>query len=173
LPHIRVLRGLCSKIRGLRSTRLPFVAVDILTHHDGIRHSGFEGQSSSKSSGLLVLVACALQHLHMALAADSTIDIDTTADLDESLSFSKVRKRNPSSRFYSVLCDIISDKNTCLNCGGGGYPPHGGDVSICDFCPVHGRHDPHLPSKGSPSRVAKSQVSLLSRGALFLVSLLL
>jgi hypothetical protein len=31
-----------------------FVAVDILTHLDGIRHSGFEGQTSSIARGLLV-----------------------------------------------------------------------------------------------------------------------
>ena len=43
-----------------------FVAVGILTHIDEIRHSGFEGQTSTIARGLLVLVACALQHLRTA-----------------------------------------------------------------------------------------------------------
>ncbi len=40
-----------------------YVAVDILTNHDGIRHSGFEGHSSSTTNGLLFLIVCGLQHL--------------------------------------------------------------------------------------------------------------
>jgi hypothetical protein len=36
------------------------VTIGILTHGDGIRHSGFEGQTLETSKGLLVLVACAL-----------------------------------------------------------------------------------------------------------------
>jgi len=40
-----------------------FVAIDILTHIDGIRHSGFEGEPEETARGLLVLVACALQYL--------------------------------------------------------------------------------------------------------------
>ena len=38
-----------------------YVAVDILTHHDGIRHSGLEGQSSTTARGLLVFIACRYQ----------------------------------------------------------------------------------------------------------------
>ncbi len=34
-----------------------YVAVDILTHHDGERHSCFEGQSSSTTRGMLVIIA--------------------------------------------------------------------------------------------------------------------
>ncbi len=37
-----------------------FVVIDILTHTDGIRHSGFEGEPEVTAMGLLVLVACAL-----------------------------------------------------------------------------------------------------------------
>ncbi len=37
-----------------------FVAIDILTHADGIRHSGFEGEPEVTARGLLVLVAFAL-----------------------------------------------------------------------------------------------------------------
>jgi len=40
---------------------LLYVAVDILTHHDGVRHSGFEGHSSATIRGLLALIACILQ----------------------------------------------------------------------------------------------------------------
>ena len=40
-----------------------FIAIDILNHLDGIRHSGFEGQNSSVARDLLVLVACALQYI--------------------------------------------------------------------------------------------------------------
>jgi hypothetical protein len=36
------------------------VAIDILTHADGIRHSGFEREPEETARGLLVLVACAL-----------------------------------------------------------------------------------------------------------------
>ncbi len=37
-----------------------YVTVDILTNTDGIRHSGFEGQPSSTTRGLLVLIAWGL-----------------------------------------------------------------------------------------------------------------
>ena len=35
-----------------------FVAVDLLTHHDKVCHSGREGQSSVPARGLLVIIAC-------------------------------------------------------------------------------------------------------------------
>ncbi len=38
-----------------------YVAVYIITRHDGIRHSGFEGHTSTAARGLLVLIACKLQ----------------------------------------------------------------------------------------------------------------
>jgi hypothetical protein len=34
-----------------------YVAVDILTHHDGVRHSSLEGQSSTIARGLQVIIA--------------------------------------------------------------------------------------------------------------------
>jgi hypothetical protein len=40
-----------------------FVAIDILTHDDGIRHSSFEGHTIETTRDLLVLVAYALQFL--------------------------------------------------------------------------------------------------------------
>ena len=47
-----------------------FLAIDILTHNDGIRHFGFEGETMETARGLLVLLACALQFLHTAERAD-------------------------------------------------------------------------------------------------------
>ncbi len=42
-----------------------FVEIDILlTHNDGIRHYGFEGEPVETARGLLFLIACALQYLH-------------------------------------------------------------------------------------------------------------
>ena len=37
-----------------------YVIIDILTHNDGIRHFGFEGQTLETVKTLLVMVACAL-----------------------------------------------------------------------------------------------------------------
>ena len=37
-----------------------YVVVDILTHHDGIRYSGLEGQSSTTAMVLMALIACML-----------------------------------------------------------------------------------------------------------------
>jgi hypothetical protein len=95
-----------------------FVAVDTLTHHDGVHHSGLEGQSSSTANKLLVLVACALQHRCVAPLPDHTSDRDTLTDLAESFFFSEVRKRSRQARFCSILCDTLSDKDCLLHCGG-------------------------------------------------------
>jgi hypothetical protein len=69
------------------------VAIDILTHADGIRHSGFEGEPDEMAKGLLVLVACALQYLHKRGDADPTADFSTIEELAESFSFSEIQKR--------------------------------------------------------------------------------
>jgi hypothetical protein len=37
-----------------------YVAIDIVTHNNGIRYSGFELQTTETTRGLLVLVACAI-----------------------------------------------------------------------------------------------------------------
>ena len=86
-----------------------YVAVDILTNYDGIRHSGFEGQFSSTERGLLVLIAYGLQHFLQASPPGHTGDLDALADLAYSFSFDDVRKRTLQSRFYSFLCDTASD----------------------------------------------------------------
>jgi hypothetical protein len=82
-----------------------FVAIDIFTHNDDIRHFGFEGETMETAKGLLVLVAYALQFLHMAERADQTLDPSSIEDLAESFSFGKIRKRTLQTRFCSVLCD--------------------------------------------------------------------
>ncbi len=73
--------------------------MDILTHHDGIRHSGLEGQSSTTARGLLVLVACMLhQFLHNPPSIHE-VDMEALSDLDESFFFSEIRKYTLQSRF--------------------------------------------------------------------------
>ena len=47
-----------------------FVAIDILTHKDGIRYSGCEGKTTETVKGILVLEACAIQILHKADTTD-------------------------------------------------------------------------------------------------------
>ena len=90
-----------------------YVAVGILTHHDGIRHSGLEGRSSTTARGLLVLIACKLQPFLQSSPPNHTVDMDALSDLADSFSFSEIRKRT-----HSVLCDTTSDQDTKLNYGG-------------------------------------------------------
>ena len=95
-----------------------YVAVDILTHHDGILHSGLEGQTSSTARGLLVLIACKLQQVLQNPPLAHAVDMDARSDLANNFSFSEIRKRTLQSRFCSVLCDTINDHDTLLNCEG-------------------------------------------------------
>jgi hypothetical protein len=44
--------------------------------------------------------------------------LDILANIAESFSFSEVRKRSLASRFYSILYETVSDKDTLSNCGG-------------------------------------------------------
>jgi hypothetical protein len=93
-----------------------FVAVCILTHHDGARRSNLEGKFSSTFSRLLVLVACALQHLCMSLLADHTSDMDTLADLAET--FISARSQSEASKLDftpSSFYGTINDKDTLPN----------------------------------------------------------
>jgi hypothetical protein len=93
-----------------------YVAIDICTLNDGIRHSGSEGQTMETSRGFLVLAGCALHFLRKS----GTLGLvpDNVEDLAERISFSEVRKRSLQTRFCSVLCDKVNDKDTLLNCGG-------------------------------------------------------
>jgi len=61
-------------------------------------------------------VTCALQFLRKSGTLGSIPD--NIEDLAESLSFSSVRKRFLQTRLCLVLCNIVSDKDTLLNCGG-------------------------------------------------------
>ena len=58
-----------------------YVAVDILTHHDGIRHSGLEGQSSTIARGQLVLIACMLQEFLQNFSPNHAMDMEALSDL--------------------------------------------------------------------------------------------
>ena len=95
-----------------------FVAIDILTNNNGIRHSGFEGETIETASGLLVLVACALQSLLMAERADQTLDPSSIENMAEHFSLNEIRKRTLQTRFCSVLCATINDTDKLLNCEG-------------------------------------------------------
>ena len=95
-----------------------FVAIDILTHIDGIRHSGLEGEPEETARGLLVLVACALHNLHKTGTADPNTDPSTIEEPAENLSFSEIQKRSLHTRLFSVLCEIVTDKDALLNFGG-------------------------------------------------------
>ena len=68
------------------------MAIDILTHNDRIRHFGLEGELVETIRGLLVHVACALQHLHKSRAADPNTDPSTIEDLADNFSFSEIQK---------------------------------------------------------------------------------
>ena len=46
------------------------------------------------------------------------MDISLLAEIAESFSFSEIRKTSLLSRFSTVLCDCISDKDLLANCGG-------------------------------------------------------
>ena len=67
-----------------------FVAIDILTHADGIRHSGFEGKPEETARGLLVLVACVLQYLHKREDKDPIADSFTIEGLAKKKTFSEI-----------------------------------------------------------------------------------
>ncbi len=64
-----------------------FVAIDILTHIDGIRHSGFEREPEETDKGLLVLVACTLQYIKKTGTTDPNTNLSTIEELVESFSF--------------------------------------------------------------------------------------
>ncbi len=70
-----------------------YVAVDILTHHDGVRYSGLEGQSSTIARGPIVIVACRLQQILQNPPNVHEMGMESLADLAEIFSFSEIRKR--------------------------------------------------------------------------------
>ena len=94
------------------------MAIDILTHNDGIRHFGLEGGPVETTKGLLVLVACALQHLNKSRTTGPNTVPYTIADMADNFSFSEIHKKNLQTRFCSVICETVSDKDTLINFGG-------------------------------------------------------
>jgi len=112
-----------------------FVTIDILTHNDEICHSGFEGQSVESDRGLVVMVACALQYLHKTGTTDPNMDPPTIKDLTDNFSFNELLKRTMQTRFCSVLCETISDKDALLNFGGS-ILPFGGMTLFLTFSPT-------------------------------------
>jgi hypothetical protein len=95
-----------------------YIAIEIVTHNDGIRHSGFELQTSETARGLLVVVACAVQYLHQTGCEDPAVDPHILEELAESFSFAEIRKRTLQTRFCAVICETGSDRDTLENCGG-------------------------------------------------------
>ena len=143
MPHLGTYGGHNPEVSDREACASLYVAVNILTHHDGIRHSGLEGRSSTTARGLCVLIACTLQQFLQNPPPDHTVDTEALSNFVDSFSFSEVRKRTLQSRFCSVLCDTTSDQDTLLNCG-----CHMSHVPICVICPVDGRHLAYLPLKG-------------------------
>ena len=68
------------------------MAIDILTHNDGIRHYGLEGEPMEMARGLLVMVAYALQYIHKSGATDPNRDPSTIEDMADNFSFSEIKK---------------------------------------------------------------------------------
>ncbi len=64
-----------------------YVAIDIVTHNNGIRHSGFELQTTETTRCLLVPVACAIQYLYQSGCEDPAVDPHILEELAESFSF--------------------------------------------------------------------------------------
>ena len=73
--------------------------MDILTHNDGTRHSGFESQSVETTKGLLVSAVCALQYLHKTGDIDTNTDPSTIEHLADNFSFGEIHKRTLQTKF--------------------------------------------------------------------------
>ncbi len=88
----------------------------ILTNHDAIRHSSFEGNPPLPPEASL----CSSHAASIIFSPpDHTVDFEALTDLVESFSFSEVRKCTlDESRFCSVLCDTTNDQGALFNCGG-------------------------------------------------------
>jgi hypothetical protein len=105
-----------------------YVAVDILTHHYGVRHSRFEGQSSTTAGGFLVIIACMLQQLMQNPPPETNLDMEDMATLADSFSFNEIKKghfnldfalsfvRPPVIRTPSSTAEVLwCPSDTCLS----------------------------------------------------------
>ena len=93
------------------------MAIDILAHNDGICHSGLEGEPVEIARCILVLVACTLQYLHKSGANDPNTGPSTIKDMADGFSFNEIKK-TLHTRFCSILCDAVNDKDALLKSGG-------------------------------------------------------
>ncbi len=80
-------------------------SIDVLTHGDGVRHSGFEGHTLETTRGLLVIVACALRLLQKTWMGVSNLDPYTIEDLADAFSFCEIRKKSIST--YQILHNTV------------------------------------------------------------------
>jgi len=53
---------------------------------------------------------------------ESILDPATVEDLADAFSFCEIRKRSLQTRFCTILCDNVSDKDLLSNCGGLNLP---------------------------------------------------
>ena len=80
------------------------MTINILTHNDGIRHSGFEGQTVENARGLLILVAYALRYLQKTETTDPNSDLATIEDMANSFSFSDIHERTLQNKI--MFCTL-------------------------------------------------------------------
>ena len=142
------------------------MAIDILTHNDGIRHFWFEGEPVETARGLLVLVACALQYIRESGAANPNTDPSTIEDLADIFLFSEIHKRTLQTKFCSVFYETVSDKDTLLS-SGGLILPFEGMTLFLNFSPT--KDDAIRTSLPEEIRLAlRSHKALFYKGGLFL-----
>ncbi len=81
------------------------VSIDVMDNHTGNRYPALEGHTTVAAMGLLVVVACALQHLGQSEEDhDPPIDRDVIEELIESFSFSEIKKSSLAAKHCTVLC---------------------------------------------------------------------
>jgi hypothetical protein len=70
-----------------------------MDNHTGIRYPALEGHTTVAARGLMVVVACALQHLGQSEEEhDPPIDQNVIEELMESFSFSEIKKRSLTAK---------------------------------------------------------------------------
>ncbi len=90
-----------------------------MDNHTGIRYPALEGHTTVAARGLLVVVACALQHLGQSEEDhDPSIDRDVIDELIESFSFSEIKKQSLAAKHCTVLCESVSDTPPSWKSGG-------------------------------------------------------
>ena len=105
--------------RHLPEVQTLYVSIDVLVNNTGVRYSALEGHTPMHARGLLVVVACALQHMaFLEEESPSAPDPAVLEDFVESFFFSEVKKRNLAAKLCTFMCDTVSDKATLLELGG-------------------------------------------------------